>query len=55
MMKETLHLLLATICPDSGGAENHEVGKSLDKKLVVNPTKESNLSKGGRAYDVVDI
>jgi hypothetical protein len=33
----------------------HFVGKSLDRKLAVRLTKEFNLSKGGRAYDAMDI
>lgn len=33
----------------------HFIGKSLHRKLVVRLTKEFNLSKGGRAYDVTDI
>ena len=34
---------------------SHFVGKSLDRKLVAKLTKEFNLSKGGRSYDVMDI
>ena len=34
---------------------SHFVGKNLDRKLVAKLTKEFNLSKGGRAYDVIDI
>lgn len=33
----------------------HFVGKSQDRKLVAQLTKEFNFSKGGRAYDVSDI
>ena len=33
----------------------HFIGKSLDMKLVVRLTKEFNLTKGGRAYDAIDI
>lgn len=33
----------------------HFVGKNLDQKLTAKLTKEFNLSKGTRAYDVVDI
>lgn len=33
----------------------HFVGKNLDRKLAMKLTKEFNLPKGGRAYDVVDI
>jgi len=28
----------------------HFMGKNLDRKLTTKPTKEFNLSKGGRAY-----
>ena len=34
---------------------SHFVGKNLDRNLVVKLTKEFNLSKEGRAYDVADI
>ena len=34
---------------------SHCMGKSLDRKLVVKLTKEFNLSKGGRTYNVMDI
>lgn len=33
----------------------HFVGNNLDRKLVVKLTKEFNLSKGTKAYDVADI
>ena len=33
----------------------HFVGKNLDRKLALRLTKEFNLSKGGKAYDVMDI
>ena len=34
---------------------SHFMGKNLDRKLVVKLTKEFNLSKGRRSYDVTDI
>lgn len=34
---------------------SHVVGKSLDKKVVAKLMKEFNFSKGGRAYDAIDI
>ena len=33
----------------------HFVSKSLDKNLSTKLTKEFNLTKGGRAYDTMDI
>ena len=33
----------------------HFVRKSLDRKLSTKIKKEFNLTKGGRAYDTVDI
>ena len=40
---------------DSRGAKNDKVGKSLDKKLDAKLKKEFNFSKGGGAYDVINI
>ena len=34
---------------------SHFVGKNLDRKLVAKLTKEFNLTRGGRAYNTVDI
>ena len=33
----------------------HFIDKNLDRKLDVKLTKEFNLSKGTKAYDVIDI
>ena len=34
---------------------SHFVSKNLNRKLVAKLTKEFKLTKGGRAYDAVDI
>ena len=34
---------------------SHFVGKNLDQKLAAKLTKEFKLTKGGRAYDAIDI
>ena len=51
---DAIHIItgLSKVCVDPS---THFVGKSQDRKLVAWLTKEFKLSKGGKAYDAMDI